>query len=180
MKSKTAWAPKRGTSVLLAGLALLAAASLCLLPTAAAAATPTAITFRNTRQTVSVRGGPGNSFWTVSEGTSVASGAITGSFGLTDIALVHQHPPTKDGHFGTIHIDSLLTGKHGTIIMDIRGQFVSRKPNGTETVKGHWTIIGATGSYANLHATGSDDTTIDTTNETITDTLTGFAHNAPN
>ena len=174
MKSKTAWAPSQAISVRLAGLAVVVAASLvALLPAGAAATTPTAITFSNTRQVISATPGPGNQFQTVSTGTSVASGAINDSFTLVDQAAVAQHGP-KDTHFGTIHINSLLTSAAGTISIDIQGQFVSANPDGTETVQGHWTIVGGTGSYTDLHGTGTDDTTIDTTTETITDTLTGF------
>jgi hypothetical protein len=146
-----------------------------MLPAAATATTPTAITFSNARQVVSVTPGPGNQFQTVSTGMSVASGAITGSFTLVDQAAVAQHNSPNNTHFGTIHINSLLTGANGTISINIQGQFVSANPDGTETVQGHWTIAGGTGSYANLHGTGTDDTTIDPTTETITDTLTGFA-----
>jgi hypothetical protein len=176
MKSKTAWTPSQAIRVRLAGLAVVAAASLvALLPAAAAATTPTAVSFSNTRQVVSVTPGPGTTFYTVSTRTSIASGPITGSFALVDQSAVHQTSPQNDGHFGTIHINSLLTSDTGTISIDIQGQFVSASPDGTETVQGHWTIAGGTGSYTGLHGTGTDDTTIDPATETITDTLTGFA-----
>jgi hypothetical protein len=174
MKSKTAWAPSQAISLRLAGLAVVAAASLAaLLPAAAAARTPTAISFSNTRQVVSVTPGPGTTFYTVSTGTSIARGAITGSFALVDQSAVHQTSPQEDGHFGTIRINSVLTGHDGAIRIHLHGQFVSANPDGTETVLGRWTIVGGTGSYADLHGTGTDDTTIDTTTETITDTLIG-------
>jgi hypothetical protein len=175
MKSKTACAPTQGISVRLAGLAVVVAASLvALLPPAAAATTRTAISFSNTRQVVSVTPGPGTTFYTVSTGTSIASGAITGSFALVDHSAVHQTPPQKNGHFGTIRINSALTGNNGTIRIHLHGQFVSANPDGTETILGRWTIVGGTGNYTDLHGTGTDDTTIDTNTETITDTLTGF------
>jgi hypothetical protein len=176
MKSKTACGPSQAISVRLAAWAVVVAASLAaLLPAAAAATTRTAISFSNTRQVVSVTPGPGTTFYTISTGTSIASGAITGSFALVDHAAVHQTPPQKNGHFGTIRIDSVLTGNNGTITIHLHGEFVSANPDGTETILGHWRIVGGTGSYANLHGSGTDDTTIDTTTETTTDTLTGFA-----
>jgi hypothetical protein len=176
MKSKSAWTPSQAISVRLAGLAVVVAASLAaLLPAAAAATTRTAISFSNTRHVVSVKGGRGNTFYTVSSGTSVASGAITGSFALVDRATVHQTPPKKNGHFGTISINSVLTGDDGTIRIHIHGKFVSTNPDGTETVRGHWTILGGTGSYTDLRGNGTDDTTIKTATETTTDTFTGFA-----
>jgi hypothetical protein len=176
MKSSTARAPSQAISVHLAGVAVVVAASVAaLLPATAAAMAPTAVSFSNTRQVVSATNGPGNQFQTVSTGTSVASGAITGSFALVDQAAVAQHNSPHNTHFGTIHINSLLTGDTGTISIDIQGQFVSANPDGTETIQGHWTIVGGTGSYTGLHGTGNDDTTIDPATETITDTLTGFA-----
>jgi hypothetical protein len=176
MKPKTKWAPSQAISVRLAGLAVVVAASLvALLPAAAAARTRTAISFSNNRQVVSVTPGPGTTFYTVSTGSSIASGAITGGFALVDRSAVHQTSPQKDGHFGTIRINSVLTGNNGTIRINLHGQFVSANPDGTETVLGRWTIVGGTGSYTDLHGTGTDDTTIDTNTETITDTFTGFA-----
>jgi hypothetical protein len=176
MKSKTKWAPSQAISIRLAGLAVVVAASLVsLLPAAAAATTRTAVSFSNTRQVVSVTPGPGTTFYTVSTGTSIASGAISGSFALVDLSAVHQTSPQKNGHFGTIRINSVLTGHGGTIRIHLHGQFISANPDGTETIHGHWTITGGTGSYTDLHGTGTDDTTINTNTETITDTLTGFA-----
>ncbi len=167
---------KTAISVLFAGLAAVAAANLlALLPAAAAATTPTAVSFSDTRHVVSVTPGPGNGFHTVSDGTLIASGAISGSFDLVDqAAVVQEGGSPKSTHYGTIHIDSLLTGDSGTITMDIQAQFVSSTDT-TETLHGHWTIITDTGSYTNLHGNGTFDATIDTTTETITDTLTGFA-----
>ena len=176
MKSKSAWTPSQAVSAPLAGLAVVVAASLAApLPAAAAATTRTAISFNNTRQVVSVKPGRGGTFYTVSSGASVASGAITGSFALVDRATVHQTPPKKNGHFGTISITSLLTGVNGTITIHLHGTFVSTNPNGTETIQGNWRIVGGTGSYTNLRGNGTDDTTIKTAAETTTDTLTGFA-----
>ena len=181
MKPRMAHTGKGGTmrkcpiSILLAGLAVLAAASsLALLPAAAAATTPTAVAFSNTRHVVSVTCCSGAAFHTVSDGTSVASGAISGSFELVDQSAVVQQSP-QSTHYGTIHIDSVLTGDSGTITMGIQAQFVSANPDGTETLNGHWTIIAGTGSYTNLHGNGTFDATIYPATETITDTLTGFA-----
>ena len=96
MKPKTKWAPSQAISVRLAGLAVVVAASLvALLPAAAAARTRTAISFSNTRQVVSVTPGPGTTFYTVSTGSSIASGAITGGFALVDRSAVHQTSPRK-------------------------------------------------------------------------------------
>jgi hypothetical protein len=177
MKPKSARTPSQAISVRLAGFAVVVAASLAaLLPAAAAATTRTAISFNNTRHVVSGRDGRGNTFYTVSSGTSVASGAITGSFALVDSSTVRQTSPKKNGHFGTIRINSLLTGDHGTIRIHMHGQFVSSNPNGTETIRGHWTIVGGTGRYTDLLGNGTDDTTIKTATETITDTFTGFAY----
>jgi hypothetical protein len=161
--------------VLLAGLAVVAfASSLAVLPAVAAATTATAISFSGSRQLVSVTNGPGNIFQPVTEGTWVADGAISGTFAAHDQAQAVQMSP-QSTHFGTLHIDEVLTGVGGTITMGIQGQFVSITDTGIETVQGHWTIITATGSYTGLRGSGNWDATIDTNTVTITDTLTGFA-----
>src|SRR4051812_22321018 len=107
--------------VLLAGLAVVAfTSSLAVLPAVAAATTPTAISFSGTRHVVSRADGPGNTFQVVTEGTWVADGAISGTFALRDHAQVVQMSP-QSTHFGTVHIDEVLTGVGGTITMAIQG-----------------------------------------------------------
>jgi hypothetical protein len=143
-----------------------AAAVLALPPAAAAATTPAAVSFSDSEHSISGTPGPGYTFDVVAEGTTVASGAVSGSFALVD------HTQISGG--GTIDVDRTLSADSGTITIEIAARFVSATAT-TLMVQGDWTIVTGTGSYSQLHGSGSYSATVQEATHTITGTLSGFA-----
>ncbi len=153
---------------------------LALSPGATAAGTPAPVTFDNGVQAVSFTPGPGclAVFQTpglgcpidvLSEGTGVASGAISDSFTVVANGQLEVGPTNK--------LTEVLTGDTGTITIGEQARFVGGTAT-TATVVGDWTIVSGSGSYAGLHGNGTSLTTVDFgtfPHTTISETLTGSA-----
>ncbi len=158
---------------------VMAAVGVGLAPAVAVAGTPAAVTFDNTVQVVSFTPGPGCfavfqgpglgcPIEALSEGTSVANGAVSGSFTVVENGQLEVGP--------TISLTEILTGDGGTITIGEQARFVGGTAT-TETVQGYWTIVTGSGSYADLHGSGTADATVNfgTSPHTISETLAGFA-----
>jgi hypothetical protein len=135
-----------------------------LLPASTAATPPAPVTFIDNEAVAAEPFGPGFTGAGTSVGTSTASGAVAGTFALSEQFMFGD---------GTIHIRRTLTAADGMITMSLAARFVGGTAT-TLTVQGYWTITAGNGSYAGLHGNGAYAATVDTTNHTITATLTGF------
>jgi hypothetical protein len=160
-------------------LAVAVAAVMALLPGAAVAGTPAPVTFGNSVHVVSFTPGPGCfavfqgpglgcPIEVLSEGTGAASGAVHGSFTIVENGQLQVGP--------TINLTEVLTGEGGTITIGVEARFVGGTAT-TETVQGYWTLVTGSGSYADLHGTGTYDATVSfaANPHTISETLTGSA-----
>jgi hypothetical protein len=108
------------------------------------------------------RGGAGD-FWS-------ASGAFTDSGMLADSP---QRPPTRTG---TYHVVRTYSGSGGTFDVRADVKITATATPGVFDVSGYWTIISGTGTYANLHGTGTLTETFDANAGTVTGTWEGTVH----
>jgi hypothetical protein len=161
------------TSVLLLTLATaVVGAAVALLPAAAAATTPAAVTFSAGETVVSASPkSPGlgpDAFYVTAEGTAVATGAVSGSFTEVDNTQLTNGP--------NLYAVQTLSDGSATITIDVAARFVSGTTT-TESVLGDWSIVAGTGSYTDLHGSGTYAGTVCTAchPHAIEATLTGFA-----
>jgi hypothetical protein len=148
-------------------LAALAAALVSLTLPISAGATPSAVAFNGMVTVTSQPCVSGPAGCIVNPGTWTASGAVTGSFAVSE--------KTWFGN-GTVHDVSTVTGSDGTITIEVDARFVAFTAS-SSTVRGDWTITSGTGSYANLHANGTYAATVDSSAqpELVSESLTGSA-----
>ena len=104
-------------------------------------------------------------------GTWTASGAVTGSFAVSELTWFGGN---------TVHDVFTLAGGAGTITIDVHATFVGFAA-AYEYVKGSWTVTAGTGAYANLHGQGDYAATVDksTRRFIVTESLTGFGNYVP-
>jgi hypothetical protein len=143
---------------------------LVLLPAAASAAPGAPVTFDGAVAVSSEPSGPGAEGAITNTGSWTASGAVTGSFAVSELTWFGA---------GTVHDVSTLTGANGTITVDVQARFVGFSAPFVD-VKGVWVITSGTGAYAGLHGTGDYTATVNqsTQPKIVTESLTGAAESS--
>jgi hypothetical protein len=139
-----------------------------LLPAAASAAPGAPVTFDGTVTVSAEPPGPGGQI--TNTGAWTASGAVTGSFAVSELTWFGG---------GTVHDVSTLTGVNGVITVDVQARFVGFSAPYVD-VKGVWVITSGTGAYAGLHGTGDYTATVNqsTQPKIVTESLTGAAESS--
>lgn len=168
---RSASGPERGSPWRWATIsAVFTAFMVVLLPTAASAAPGAPVMFDGTVAVSSEPSGSGAQGGITNTGAWTASGAVTGSFAVSE--------QTWFGG-GTIHDVSTLSGANGTIAVDVQARFVGFNAP-YEDVKGVWVITSGTGAYASLHGTGDYTATVNVSTQPkiVTESLTGAAEYA--
>lgn len=135
--------------------------------------TPQPVQFTDQLHGVSDVPGPDDRFHVVTEGTTLARGALDGTFDVVDHAVAS---PELGGH---LHIERVLSRGEDTISIELDGQFTEFS-EATHRVAGRWAITGGTGVYESLAGSGTYSGTVTvgtetTETETITGTLDGLA-----
>ena len=160
--------PERGSPLRWAAIpAVVTAFMVMFLPAAASAAPSAPVTFTGTITVSAEPTGNGANGGITNTGSWTASGAVTGSFAISE-------PTTFGG--AAIHYDGTLTGSYGTITIRVNARFVAADASHVY-VSGVWSILSGTGAYANLAGQGDYSGTIDrtVTPKVVTESLTGYA-----
>ena len=149
-------------------LALFAAA---VLPVAAPAAKPQAISLTFTMHLTSATTAIGT--WTSTSELSVLNGKSGTAMQTTKITGKGDGKGKKSGQ--VVHGRKVVTASDGTFLI----QFVAGvKPTGATTseLNGRFVLKKGTGAYAGLHGTGTIHATLDSSSGAITAVYTGKAH----
>lgn len=142
-------------------------------PAAPASATaPHPVQFTDQQHGVSDTAGPDGTFDVVVVGTTVARGALDGTFDVVD------HAVASPALGGRIRIDRVLTRGPDTISIELHGSFIDFTET-THRVAGRWAISGGTGAYENLAGSGTFSSWVAMATHEISGTLEGvvlFSH----
>lgn len=153
---------------------MVTACTVALAPAAASAATGAPVAFNGTVAVSSEPFGPGVQI--TNTGSWTASGAVTGSFAVSELTWFGGGNSPAIHYVGTL---SPLTGADGTITVDVQARFTGFSAPYAD-VTGVWVITSGTGAYAGLHGTGDYTATVNHSTQPIivTESLTGAAESS--
>lgn len=171
---RSAKGPERGSARRWARISAASTAFVVmLLPAAASAATGAPVTFNGTIAVSSEPCGGGPPSCITNTGSWTASGAVTGSFAVSEQTWFGGGNSLTVHYVGTL---TPLTGASGTITIDVQAKFTGFSAP-YEEVRGVWVITSGTGAYAGLHGTGDYTATVNVSTQPkiVTESLTGAA-----
>jgi hypothetical protein len=152
-------------------LTLLAALAIAVLPLAAYAAKPQAVSLTFTMHFTGPTTSTGT--WTSTGSLTVLSGKSGTVVQTTKITGKGKGKGKKTGQ--VVHGRKAVTASDGTFVIQFVGGL---KPTGATTseVNGRFVLKKGTGAYAGLHGTGKIHATLDSSTGAITAVYTGKAH----
>jgi hypothetical protein len=158
-------------TVKLAALAAFAAFAVAVLPVAAQASKPQAISLTVTMHFTSATTATGT--WTSTSDLTVLNGKSGTVVQTTKITGKGKGKSKKTGQ--VVHGRKVVTASDGTFVIQFNGGL---KPTGATTseVNGRFVLKKGTGAYKGLHGNGKIHATLDSSSGAITAVYTGKAH----